>query len=411
MHLTPDEEAMLAGEAGTPVKWALDYQLAVGEFFGAERFVPVRSAHAHCDGEALGEAGVRFLEQLADQGALTRVPLTLDPRSTDFSCALDIGQDESITDRERRIIAAMTRMGALPTNTCINYQTVDVPHGGEHLAWGDTGTVIYANSIAGARSNFEGGPAALAAALTGRVPEYGFHLDRHRYGTVEVELATQPADSSDWGAVGCLVGRRFPGYWEVPVLHGAEDNPSPDELKQLGAALASYGSHAMFHMVGLTPQARTLDEAFGGAGPRERLVIDEAALREAYQSFVPESDTADIVVFGTPQLSLFELRELAERFRGSQVQSTVYATTSASVLSSAQEFGYAQTLRESGVRVLSGVCFYLMTARDLARRNKFRTLVTNSSKLANIISGYGYNPVFRRTELCVEAAISGRIRE
>src|SRR5699024_3307034 len=107
-----DEEAMASGSDGPAVKWAVDYQIAVGEFFGAQRLVPVRSAHAHCDGEALGEPGVRFLEQLADQGARTRIPLTLDPRSTDFTCALEIGQDQYIVDIERRVLAAMKRIGA-----------------------------------------------------------------------------------------------------------------------------------------------------------------------------------------------------------------------------------------------------------------------------------------------------------
>lgn len=409
MYLTADEEAMASGSDGPAVKWALDYQLAVGEFFGAQRLVPIRSAHAHCDGEALGEPGVRFLEQLAGQGARTRVPLTLDPRSTDFSCALEIGQDQSIVEIERRILAAMTRMGALPTNTCINYQSVDVPHGGEHLAWGDTGTVIYANAVAGARSNFEGGPAALAAALTGRVAEYGFHLEEHRRGTVLVELEDPPTDSSDWGAVGCLVGRRFPGYWEVPVIDGAPHSPTPDEVKQLGAALASYGSHAMFHLVGVTPEARTRDDAFHGAEPRATMRIDRAALDAAYGGFVPEKAEPDIVVFGTPQLSVFELGELARLFEGREARCPVYATTSASVLRSAEEYGYAGVLRAAGVRLLSGVCFYLMTARELGRRNGLRTLVTNSAKLANIIEGYGYNPVFRSTERCVDAAVDARI--
>lgn len=409
MHLTTEEQAMADGSAGTAVKWAMDYQLAVGAFFGAQRMVPVRSAHAHCDGEALGDPGAAFLEQLADQGARVRIPLTLDPRSTDFSCALEIGQDQSIVDLERRILAAMTRMGALPTNTCINYQTIDVPHGGEHLAWGDTGTVIYANAVAGARSNFEGGPAALAAALTGRVPDYGFHLDRCRRGTVLVELTDQPRDASDWGAVGCLVGRRFPGYWEVPVLDGGGRSPSPDELKQLGAALASYGSHAMFHLVGVTPEARTRADAFQDNEPRERMVIDRAALRGAYESFQPDKPEPDIVVFGTPQLSVFELAELARLFAGRAARCTVYATTSVAVLRAAEEYGHAAVLRDAGVRLLAGVCFYLMTARELGRRNGLRTFVTNSAKLANIIEGYGYTPVFRPTEECVDIAVQARI--
>lgn len=409
MRLTSEEEEMLSGANGTAPQWALDYQLSVGRFFGAERFVPVRSAHAHCDGEALGEPGTRFLENLAEQGASARIPLTLDPRSTDFTAALDIGQDEAIVRRERRIIAAASRIGAIPTNTCINYQTVDVPHLDEHLAWGDTGTVIYANSVAGARSNFEGGPAAIAAALTGRVPEYGFHLDTHRAGTVLVEVSGPISGRSAWGAVGCLVGRQCPGYWQVPVFHDVPANPTPDELKQLGAALASYGSHAMFHMVGVTPQARDVAEAFGEREPSARITVDAEAIERAYASFVPERAEPDIVVFGTPQLSLYEMRELAGLFAGNTAKCTVYATTSSAVAHSAAEFGYLDTLRAAGVRVLTGVCFYLMTARELARHNGFRTLVTDSAKLANIVAGYGYNPVFRSTADSVSAAITGKV--
>ena len=146
-------------------------------------------------------------------------------------------------------------MDVVTTDTCINYQTVYQPHLGEHVAWGDTGTVIYANSVFGARSNFESGPAALAAALTGRTPEYGFHLPEHRRGSFAVELKAELDDLADWGAVGKLVGEAHQNYYAVPVFHGYRRTPTADELKHLGAALASYGSMGMFHFVGVTPEA------------------------------------------------------------------------------------------------------------------------------------------------------------
>jgi predicted aconitase len=409
VHLSEEEQEMLAGAHGEAVSWAIGYQVDVGRFFAAERLVPVRSAHLHCDGEALGRPGVEFLERWAATGARVRVLLTLDPRSADLARASEIGQTETIAADEARILAALRAMGAVPTNTCINYQTVDVPHFREHLAWGDTGAVIYANSVAGARSNFEGGPAALAAALTGRTAAYGFHLDDHRRGTVLVRVDDQPRRPSDWGALGCLVGRALPDYWEVPVFDGLAENPAPDELKHLGAALASYGSHAMFHMVGVTPEARTRDDAFGGAAPRREIVVARGGLRAQYASFAAESLRPDLIVFGTPQLSLVEFKEIAEGLAGRQVKTTVYLTTSAPVKAAADDCGYGDAVRESGAVILTGVCFYLMTARELARRNRFRTLATNSAKLANTIAGYGYNPIFRPTEDCLEAAVTGTL--
>jgi predicted aconitase len=409
MRLSTEEQEMLAGARGEAARWGIAYQLDVGRFFGAERLVPVRSAHIHCDGEALGEPGVAFLERWVAEGARVQIPLTLDPRSADSARAHEIGQDHAIVETEARILASLRAMGAIPTNTCINYQTVDVPHFGEHLAWGDTGSVIYANSVAGARSNFEGGPAALAAALTGRTAKYGFHLDAHRRGTVLVRVEDQPRASSDWGALGCLVGRAFADYWEVPVFDGLVENPGPDELKHLGAALASFGSQAMFHMVGVTPEARTREEAFAGAAPDRELVVATGDIARQYESFPAEKPSPDLIVFGTPQLSLFEFKEIAEGLAGRQVKTTVYLTTSAQVKAAADECGYGDLVRESGCVVLTGVCFYLMTARELARRNNYRTLLTSSAKLANTIAGYGYNPVFRPTEECLRAAVTGSL--
>src|SRR5262249_15387242 len=140
------------------------------------------------------------------------------------------------------------------TDTCINYQTIMAPVRGEHLAYGDTGVVIYSNSVLGARSNFEGGPSALAAALTGRTPRYGFHLDPCRRGTSRFRLTVTLSDFSEWGAVGGIVGEACGSYWEVPVIEGVEGVPGSDALKHFGTALASFGSVALFHMPGITAE-------------------------------------------------------------------------------------------------------------------------------------------------------------
>jgi len=192
MRLNDEEKAMLAGELGEPRRWAIAHQIAVGEFFDAADFVAVSQAHIMADTESLGEAGVRFLEGLAaaaEPARRVRVPAITDPRGIDFAIYRRLGQTEGMAALERRAIAALSALGVLMTDTCINYQTIMAPLRGEHVAYGDTGSVIYANSVLGARSNFEGGPSALAAALTGRTPRYGYHLDACRRATRRFRLA------------------------------------------------------------------------------------------------------------------------------------------------------------------------------------------------------------------------------
>ncbi len=411
IKLTPAEQALLDGDKGEAARWAIEFQLELGQFFGAADFVPVRSAHIAADAEALRDDGIDFMDRLCSAGGRCAIPTTTNPRSVDFERADDMGQSPVWSERERRIVQAFDRMGARRCDTCINYQTVDSPLYGEHLAWGDTGTVIYANSVAGARSNFEAGPASVAAAITGRVPRYGLHLPEHRRATVRVDVRDRPTQRSDWGALGCLVGRRVNDYWKVPALVGSGLRPSADDLKHLGAAMASYGSVGMFHLVGVTPEARTAAEAFGGMEPVESFAVNPGDIQRVYSGFQAGAEKPDLVVFSAPQLSLHEIAELASLFDGTTVSpvTRVYVTTSAMVKSEAERLGYARSIEKSGACLLTGVCFYLMAPHELAEIFGYRTLVTDSAKLANIIAGYGFDPVFRPTSVCVEAAVTGKI--
>src|SRR3954471_23598638 len=208
MRLSDEERAMLAGELGAVRRWGISHQIAVGEFFDAADFVPVSQAHVMADTESLGEAGLRFLEGLAaaaEAERRVRVPTITDPRGIDFAVYRRLGQTDKMAALEQRAIQALRAFGVLMTDICINYQTIMAPVRGEHMAFGDTGVVIYSNSVLGARSNFEGGPSALAAGLTGRTPRYGYHLDAQRQATLLVEVADTPNDLADWGALGGMV--------------------------------------------------------------------------------------------------------------------------------------------------------------------------------------------------------------
>ena len=411
MNLTAEERRMLDGAEGEAIRQALEYQIQVGQFFEAEDFVPVRSAHVMADAEALRDAGIAFLEALVERGARFRIPTTTNPRSVDFEHVLTLGQRPIWPEREQRIIHAFQQLGAVQCHTCINYQTVDQPLPGEHLAWGDTGTVIWANSICGARSNFEAGPAALMAGITGRVPRYGFHFDAVRQASIRIQVETPLLDLSDWGALGCWAGRRINGYWTVPAFALDRSQATPDGLKHLGAALASFGSCAMFHIVGLTPAAPTEAAPFADREPTRRWTFGADELSSIYRSFEPERPEADLVVFSAPQLSEYELRDLAALFAGRQVAdgTRCYLTTNRMVYADAAASGYTLPIERAGAVILQGVCFYLLVPQELAADHGYRTLVTNSAKLANILGGYGYSPSFRPTEVCVEAAVTGRL--
>jgi predicted aconitase len=317
MRLNDLEQRMRAGELGEPRRFAIEQQIAVGEFFDAADFVEVSQVHLCADTEALGPSGVAFLERLAGAPEAERrvmAPTITDPRGADLARYERIRQPDWVIDLERRAADAMAALGMILTNTCINYQSVLPPVKGEHLAFGDTGSVIYANSVCGARSNYEGGPAALAAALTGRVPRYGFHLDACRRGTQRYRVIDAPRGLTDWGALGALIGRRQASYWQVPIVEAAGGHaPTSHELKHFGAAMASWGSSAMYHVCGITPEAPAADPDAVAE------TLGHAEIHAFYASFQPSGDALDVVVFAAPQLSILEIQALARLLDGKRL--------------------------------------------------------------------------------------------
>jgi predicted aconitase len=414
MRLTDEDKSMLAGEHGAARQWAMRHQIAVGEFFDAPDFVPVGQAHIMADTESLGEAGVAWLEGLAalpqDQRRV-RIPTITDPRGLDFDSYKRLKQTDAMADIEARAIHAFEALGVLMTNTCINYQTILPPVRGEHLAMGDTGVVIYCNSVMGARSNFEGGPSALAAGLTGRTPRYGYHLDAHRGGSRHFELTHQPRDLADWGALGGIVGKATNSYWEVPVVTGVEAAPNSDQLKHFGAALASFGSVALFHMPGVTPETPTLAEAFAGRAVPPATRIGKSDFDAFYATYAATGDKADVVVFAAPQLSLVEMSQVADMLDGRRVHAdtSLIIATSPEIKFAADRMGLTRRIEEAGGIVAAGVCFYQSYAREMAEANGWQRLLTNSAKLVNIIAGYGYKPTLASMQRCIDSAVAGRV--
>ena len=409
MELNAEEKAMLAGELGPVRKMAIEHQIKVGDFFGAKDFVEVSQAHIMADTESLGETGVEWLETLAKNTAkdrVVRIPTITDPRGTDFSKAKQLGQTDKMVSLEHRAIAAFVKMGVSMTDTCINYQTIMAPVFGEHLAFGDTGVVIYSNSICGARSNFEGGPSALSAGLTGRTPRYGYHLDEHRRPTHRYRVTWTPQSLNEWGALGGLIGRKSGNYWSVPVIEGIEGRPGSDSLKHFGAAMASFGSSALFHILGVTPEAIHARDLSFDHLPEISISKEEVM---ALQSSYRVTDEIDVVVFSAPQLSLIEMQSVAALCQGKKFKKPLLAVTSPQVKPDSDRMGYTAMIEEAGGTVFAGMCFYQSYAREIAEANGWKKLATNSAKMVNILGGYGYTPILASMEDCVNAAETGRL--
>ena len=410
MRLSEEERDILAGKLGPVPRLALEHQVKVGDFFGAGDFVAVTQAHVMADTESLGEAGVRWVEGLAAEREgrrRVRIPTITDPRGTDFARAAFLGQTRAMVSLEERLVGALVKLGLMMTDTCISYQTVQPATLNEHVAFGDTGVVIYSNSVCGARSNFEGGPSALAAGLTGRTPRYGFHLEAKRRATLAVRVDFTPKSLNEWGALGGVIGRLAGHYWAVPLVEGLEASPGSDAFKHFGAAMASFGSIALFHMPGVTPEARRRADVAPDPLPQVGVTrADIEALEKSYR----QDDAVDVVVFSAPQLSLLELAELAAQCDGRRFAVPLLAVTSPQVKPDADRMGYTATNEAAGGTVLSGMCFYQSYAREIAEAKGWKRLATNSAKLVNILGGYGYLPMLASMEQCVEAARTGRLK-
>jgi hypothetical protein len=412
MQLTAYEYAMLQGEHGPAKQEAIQFQIEVGTFFEARNFVPITHAHVMGDIEVMGDGGLDHLRSMSDQKAQCSVPTSSNAQCMHFHDDPRLRQDHDEIVKEHEILSRYKSMRIATTDSCIPYQQVYQPKLGEHVAWGDTGTVIYANSVLGARTNFEAGKASFAAAITGRTPAYGFHLNEARAGSILVDLRATMEDLADWGALGKIVGHPNQDYFSVPVIDGVQRMPSSDALKHLGASLASYGSMAMFHMVGVTPEAGTREAAFHGHSPRSTMTVTEDDIQAIYDAYTYRDGGANIVVFSGPQLSLFEMQHLSELFDKRKVAPGMSAvvTTNHMVYSDAKRLGYVDILEGAGVTILQGVCFYILQRLSKIREeNGWTNLISNSGKLVNTITAHRFNTVLRRTRECVDIACTGRL--
>ncbi len=350
----------------------MEILVALGTIYEAERMIPVASVQiAGVSYDNLGEAGLEFLNDMAEGGGKARVLATLNPAGVDVENPEALGIDEGFARNQGRVIEAFARMGVLPTCSCTPYLFGNLPHYGEHIAWAESSAVCYANSVLGARTNREGGPSALAAALTGRTPAYGYHLDENRRPSLAVQVEASLCGTVDFGALGIVIGKEIEGSGKkpVPYVTGVRE-ASLEALKSFCASLATYGGAALFHMQGITPEAALF------APPAETVTVIQADIEEAVASLnSARPEEVDFVSLGCPHLSIAEIARLTGLLRGRQVKKTFWITTSRPVKGIADRMGYSQAIEAAGAVFATDTCCVVSPIRG-----RYQALATDSAK-------------------------------
>ncbi len=370
MQLTLEEKEMLAGVQGRATQKALQILVALGDIYGAERMIPVSSVQiAGVSYDNLGEAGLQFLSELAEGGGRVRVLSTLNPAGMDTENWHALGIPPYFAEKQMRVLEAFSRMGVTTTCTCTPYLTGNLPLYAEHLAWSESSAVCYANSIIGARSNREGGPSALAAALTGRTPEYGMHLPENRIPSVTFQVDACLVENRDFGALGKVIGDKIEASKAIPYILGVQSG-TLSNLKSFCASLATYGGAALFHMPGITPEATRFTP------PEEQITITQADLEAAIHSLNDASEAeVDFVSLGCPHLSLHEIARIASLLDGRQVQKEFWITTARPTKQIADRMGYTRIIEEAGAKFAADTCCVVAPIRG-----RFTALATDSAK-------------------------------
>lgn len=408
LHLTPEEQAYLDGAHGDAGALAMRVVVAAAELLGAERLVEIESAHI--DGCLYhGDGGVEFAERLASAGARVAVPTTLNVGALDLLHPRTVKGDAHHAAMARRQMDAYLALGCAPTWTCAPYQAGHRPGLGVQVAWGESNAIAFANSVLGARTERYGDFLDACCAVTARAPLHGLHVEENRRATVVVDAWGVPDElkRSDvfYPVLGTWLGLEV--GQTIAALVGLPRDVTEDQLKALGAAAASSGAVALFHVVGVTPEAPTVESATQGMAPARRVVLTADMLRPALRRLsTTEAEAVDAVAVGSPHFSSEEFAALMPLVRGRHMAVPFYACTGRDVLERLQAVGDADVLAAAGVEVVVDTCVVVTPILPAAGG----VLMTCSGKFAHYgPANTGYDVVYGSLAECVESAVTGRV--
>ncbi|OYT27735.1 hypothetical protein B6U98_06070 [Thermoplasmatales archaeon ex4572_165] len=376
MHLTKNEEKILNGENGEVMKRLFRLLVRLGDIYGADKMIPVGSVQvAGVSYKSIGDPGMEFLEDMASKNAKVQVLTYLNPAGMDLEDWKKYGFPADFAKNQLRIMDAFRKMGIVVTATCTPYLAGNLPRFREHIAWSESSAVSFSNSVIGARTNREGGPSALAAAICGVTPNYGLHLWENRQPTIKVKVDVDLDFNSDFGSLGWYVGKQVKN--KIPYFTGIK-NANTDQLKALGAAMAASGAVALYHIEDLTPEA-DLAKSKG----LESITVGKKELKSAYEK-LNTGKKPDIVILGCPHASLREISVLAEKVKGKKLKKPVWICTSRMVKEAAERMGYNEIIAKAGGSVVADTCMVVSPIEQMG----YKTTGVNSGKAANYLPGF-----------------------
>jgi predicted aconitase len=413
MDLTTAQQAMQDGKLGRGVAKAMEILMAYGQCYDARRLIPITSVHIAGNFPVLMEEGVEWLEDLVEGGTRVRVFTTKNPEMYDTEQADEMNVPAKFREMQGRIHNALKTLGVIPTYTCHHYLVGNVPRFGDHIAWASSGSQVFANSVIGARSNRDGDHVALAAAVTGVIPEWGLHITENRKADVLVDVADLDIgsyDPADFKALGWVLGKKVGA--SIPAFVNLPPDLHIENIKGLLYTLTVTGAAGMIHLVGITPEAPTVEAAFGGGVPSEpAIAATQDEVDRAYSEISSATtDKLDLVIFGCPQCSIQEVQEIAALLDGKKIHpdTQLWICTSRWVKTLCERMGLLDNLTASGVRVVSDV-----GAADgphlYLKKQSVRVIGVNSARAGYYSHNlFGMQTWFGSTRECVQSAISGR---
>ncbi|MFW9828595.1 MAG: aconitase X [Candidatus Thorarchaeota archaeon] len=396
MKLTIEEQDMLNGKQGKAAQKSMEILITLGEIFEAESMVDVYGVQiAGVSYDNLSEAGLEFLNEMAEDGKV-KVLTTLNPAGMDRENWQALGIDKEFAKNQERAIKAFAKMGIITTCSCTPYLIGNTPHFGQHLAWAESSAVCYANSVIGARTNREGGPSALASAITGKTPNYGYHLDENRHGEVLVNVNVPVNGTNEFGVLGKIIGDKLGELGKkIPYIKGIS-NATVEELKSFCASVATYGGTALFHMEGITPEYNIYPE------PRDFVFeIYQEDLNRARLELIDDDIEVDFVSIGCPHASIHEIAMIANLLKGKKVQKEFWITTARPTKRIADDAGYSKIIEDAGAKFAADTCCVVAPIKG-----RFKGIMVDSAKACY----YGraknkFKVKIGSVEQCVEEAI------
>jgi predicted aconitase len=401
VELTQDLKDMLNGKYGAGAALALKVQVGIGECFDAPRMLPITNAHVALSNQ---EADLWFAEKMVSLGARTKISPSVNPGF----CLSYFKEHGMVTADEaehmHRTHEAYKALGCRLTYNCTPYMDTNIPFPNEIVAFSESSATPYVNSVWGARSNRESAQSALCAAITGVVPEYGLLLDENRKGDILVEVKANMKNDFSFHLLGYMGKKIGPG---IPVFVGLGNYVSPEAHRNLGAELNTSGAYSMYHIVGVTLEAPTLDSAFGGKKPKRTIVITDSDFAQVLETEIsdPGNRKIDFALFGCPHTSIRELQRIADKLEGKKLKVPLWIMTSALTKSNAEKMGLIDTVRAAGGDIVEDTC----SDQPCWHLYKGKVGVTESPKCAYYPRKRGLEFVIRDLDTCLDAALKGAV--